>query len=335
MIGAPARRTTCWLTTNRACNLKCPWCYAKNSPLSEDMSLDTARLCLQMSQACHVTRAVLLGGEPLVYSEIYQLIDLVHSFGMNVTLVTNGVLLGNESCAVAISEHMRSGDDINVSLKGETALDYAAIGATGISPSDIIGYVDRLNLHDVRISFSFVVTLSNVRSVEGLLTFYQASCSYPIGLSFCGPILGSEGMERNLDLDALSTIAEQVFCSLESVHENLDCSVHAAMPLCCLSDDARAKMNACSYRTGCQLLNQSGLIFDPLGNLLACNHLPQVPVGVMGEDYSSPNSFVAYLLSEKYSRIMNGLTALPRKRCSACEDLSICAGGCPLLALGG
>ena len=33
--------STCWLTINRACNLNCHWCYAKNATI-QDMHIDDA-----------------------------------------------------------------------------------------------------------------------------------------------------------------------------------------------------------------------------------------------------------------------------------------------------
>ena len=44
--------TTCWLNINRCCNLRCEWCYAKNTGFDpySNISLDDAKKTINLSK---------------------------------------------------------------------------------------------------------------------------------------------------------------------------------------------------------------------------------------------------------------------------------------------
>ena len=59
----------CWLTVNRACNLRCEWCYAagEGSAAGRNMPLELARQLLDAAAELGAGSAVLIGGEPTLY----------------------------------------------------------------------------------------------------------------------------------------------------------------------------------------------------------------------------------------------------------------------------
>lgn len=81
---------SCLLIVNRDCNLSCKFCSSKkdidNTPWSE------------MKKAVKIIDkftdfTVIMGGEPLIYEHIYDLISLMSEMSMDFTIVTNGSLL--------------------------------------------------------------------------------------------------------------------------------------------------------------------------------------------------------------------------------------------------
>lgn len=82
-----------WYATNR-CNLACPFCSFHGVDRSLEMDLDESLNVID-SLAERGCRAVSLtgGGEPLCHSGLGEMIDRFRSHGIQVALVTNGLLL--------------------------------------------------------------------------------------------------------------------------------------------------------------------------------------------------------------------------------------------------
>lgn len=67
-----------WLTVNRRCNLRCGWCYARDTDYkSKDMSLDLAEKLINFFKELAVTQTVVLGGEPTVYPHLLQVLRML------------------------------------------------------------------------------------------------------------------------------------------------------------------------------------------------------------------------------------------------------------------
>ena len=78
-----------------ACNYRCRQCYARFgvTPLRFE---DWKRIIDNISNSVVVRRFNLAGGEPLACSYIQQMIDYIHSQGIDCSIITNGSLLTPE-----------------------------------------------------------------------------------------------------------------------------------------------------------------------------------------------------------------------------------------------
>jgi len=73
------------------CNFRCPYCYVPDSSVPQN-ELTYEEICSAIKQAKKLgaKKIVLLGGEPMLYSSLFEIIELIRSLGMNVEMFTNG-----------------------------------------------------------------------------------------------------------------------------------------------------------------------------------------------------------------------------------------------------
>ena len=79
------------LNPTNACPFNCSFCSCKNRDRGKSMDIDIAKRMIAKF-ATLGTKAVTItgGGDPLAYPHINDLIDIIHSYGMKIGLVTNG-----------------------------------------------------------------------------------------------------------------------------------------------------------------------------------------------------------------------------------------------------
>ncbi|BAK43979.1 molybdenum cofactor biosynthesis enzyme [Eggerthella sp. YY7918] len=295
------------------------------------MSLDVAKQCIEFAQRCGVSRVVLIGGEPTLHSEILSVIDLIHSYGMKIALVTNGVCFGVEKHGSKILERLDYDDSINVSIKGVSRNEYGALcsdlGAFDrvVKGLSILGAITA-----PRTSISYVVSENNIEVLEETLLSIREMTDLPLGLSFCGPCFDKDGFEGKMSIQDRSELVNMCLNVLGNTSVK-DISLHLNLSMCKVNAFELGKaLERCNIHTGCHVLNNSGIVFDTNGDLLLCNHLVGMPIGRFGEDYRTADSFQNYLDSQAYSDAWSAFTRLPFNDCEGCDSLLICGGGCPL-----
>lgn len=87
------------LELTRACNYRCIYCYAAD-PNGVDISneLTFEEICNVLDQVAELgaRKIILLGGEPLIYPRLKEVLDLIYSKGMVAEIFTNGALVTEE-----------------------------------------------------------------------------------------------------------------------------------------------------------------------------------------------------------------------------------------------
>lgn len=93
LLGRRAPVILNWAVTGR-CNLRCKHCYGSYGRVqNEELSFEEARKLVDAAASLGTKRITLEGGEPLVRQDICELIEYIHSKGIEMSLCTNGVLL--------------------------------------------------------------------------------------------------------------------------------------------------------------------------------------------------------------------------------------------------
>ena len=86
-----------WETTN-ACNLKCEQCHASSGkPLPDELDTKEGKKLLnEIAEIDEFRMLALGGGEPLLRSDIFELVAYATDLGLEITIATNGTLLTPE-----------------------------------------------------------------------------------------------------------------------------------------------------------------------------------------------------------------------------------------------
>ncbi len=84
----------CWNITN-VCNDNCNFCFREGK--SNPVSLQTAYVIIDNLFCSGIKHIAFSGGEALMYDGIYELLEYVCSLGLEITLITNCILL-NDKC---------------------------------------------------------------------------------------------------------------------------------------------------------------------------------------------------------------------------------------------
>lgn len=85
--------SVCWNIT-KECNDSCLFCYRDQD--SENLSFDNRRIIIKKIALSGIQKLTFAGGEPLLLSEIQELIKYSKDLGLIVSLSTNGILLKDE-----------------------------------------------------------------------------------------------------------------------------------------------------------------------------------------------------------------------------------------------
>jgi radical SAM protein with 4Fe4S-binding SPASM domain len=112
---------------SRACNYNCPYCYVPGTDaLQDELTPDEIRSVLCQASGLGAKKIIILGGEPLLYLHLFEMIEHISSLGMTSEVFTNGSLITPENAkrlfhaGVRISVKLNSLDPgIHDELTGE------------------------------------------------------------------------------------------------------------------------------------------------------------------------------------------------------------------------
>lgn len=82
----------CWNITSR-CNDNCSFCFRDRE--SKSISLESALKIIDNLYNSGIKHIAFSGGEPLLYNEIFEVLNYAHGKNLEITLISNGILLDN------------------------------------------------------------------------------------------------------------------------------------------------------------------------------------------------------------------------------------------------
>ena len=319
-----------WLTLNRACNLRCKWCYAKGTgfKVKDDMDLELAYKLIDLFKELNIKSICLIGGEPTVYKHLTEVIKYANEKKIRLVMVTNGVCFADEEYLDSI---IQSGiRNFNISLKGYDKKSYKEV--TGFDCYDkVMKAINNLSKRKVSFSISMVLTEDNIRDYTKGLKEAFAAGARKASLSFCYDF--SIDQKYKKDLSKLNPM--KVINGFINSYDELDkvtshnFSLHQTYPLCLWDKNFIKKLEEKDQITSvCQLLTKSGLLFDTHGNIIPCNAMYEIKIGKYDKDFNDKDSLLKYMGNNNIKKLYNRLCGLPSKECIKCNSVSNCGGGC-------
>jgi len=150
------------LNPHSRCNCRCTMCDIWKTTEAQEISVHDLKRQLQSIERLRVQWVVFSGGEALMHSDLWGLIDLLRKRQIRITLLSSGLLLGRHAASL-----VKSVDDVIISLDGPPAIHNSIRGVPGafeITAAGIASILERDS--DFCISARCTVQRSNFRHLR-------------------------------------------------------------------------------------------------------------------------------------------------------------------------
>ena len=314
------------ITLNRVCNLRCKWCYAKNTGYqSQDtMPLNTATYLVDLFKELNFKHIKLIGGEPTLYANLFDLIHYINYKQINTGFLTNGIMLSDKRYT---SELINQGiKHISISLKGcnpQTFKDTTCIDAY----DKVISGIE--NCISLNASVVVFIVLSN-ENINELLNCVKSLCHIGVSkfrFTFVYNFDTTPGYKGYIE----KTQPRKLIETFKSIYEELDyitnhkIGIFPTYPACFWGENFIQMLHLKNQLVrGCTLKDQTDLIFDCHGNLIPCSAMYQIKFGKLFKDFTTSEELVNYCNSNSISSIYNEHYVIPCEKCNDCSVSSIC-----------
>lgn len=317
--------TACWLTLNRACNLKCKWCYAQNAQ-KESMDFSSIPPLLDFLCSMNIRNLIILGGEPTYSNDLIPLIRACKDRSIRAVMITNGIRLADSSYLSSIID--AGIGTINISQKAYDKSGYESV--TGVDCYDhFLHAIENLTESGVNYIVSHVLTSESISQVPNAIETLRRIGAKRFSMGFCYDFEACRSNESHPENPYV--LWNEFSKYYEDIHHASEGRFTLSMGLpMCVSDEALVKkmISRNQITSVCQLLRRSGLIFDTDLSVLPCNAMFNYKLGRFGREFVDKESFERFWNSERILAFYNKLRSAPSETCIQCETRTRCGGGC-------
>ncbi|MFH1563307.1 MAG: radical SAM protein [Nitrospirota bacterium] len=321
-----------WLTVNRGCNFRCSWCYASASEykVEDEMPLSSALEYLRIVNQAGVNKVFLIGGEPTLWSPLFEFNDIANSMGMKSVIVTNALRFSDDQFWENYLKHSNS--HIGASFKAfsqESLITNAKVKTF----ENVTKGLRRVFKHQPNSIASFVYSRPYVSHFLDMVKYAVDCGAFGVSVNFCSPAVYKDHVDSSFMVD-IDDLVKELLASYEKANEITQGRLVFVMkhPLCIWPKSfVETLKTRGQIQTTCHLQHQTGGIFGTDGSLFLCNSLFEFPVGKYGKDFDSSESLVTFFRSEQIRACFAQVKNYPSDKCADCEVFSDYAGGCPLL----
>ena len=321
-----------WLTVNRGCNFRCLWCYASASEYNtaDEMPLSAALNYLRIVSDAGIKKVFLIGGEPTLWSSLFEFNDALRATEVSSVIVTNAQRFSDDRFWNNYLEHPNT--HIGASFKAFSPESLLANAKATTFPSVTKG-LERVFAHQPNSIASFVYSRPYVSHFLDMVKYAVRCGAHGVAVNFCSPAVHRDFVDATYVVDIDEMVREITAC-----YEEAHAITHGRLvfvmkhPLCIWPKTLIETLKCRGQiQTTCHLQHQTGGIIETDGSLCLCNSLFDFPVGKYGRDFDSAESLLSLFSSQHVTECFSQLRTYPSLKCSDCEVFSDCAGGCPLL----
>ena len=299
---------------NQKCNLRCPYCRRQDY-FDMGLSLEASLSVIDSIAKDYRPLLVFSGGEPLLYSHIFEVASYAHKAGLRTALATNGTLI-DEDMAGKIK--MVDFHRVAVSLDGASQSTNDILRGEGAFAKTILG-IKRLRSQGISIQINTTILRSNFKEIFSIyelclelgIDALHIFAFVPVGCGMNVPEkmrLSPEEYEK-----CLNDIAH---LSLESKIEiKVTCAPHYYRILIKSEPTYFEKRG---WSRGC--LAGSGVCFiSSAGEVRPCGYLTLSAGNIFEDDFGK-----IWRGSQLFKTLRN--TDNLKGKCASCEYIDICSG---------
>lgn len=310
---------------NTECNNSCVWCY-KESKRNQTSTLSESTFETILSYLIEERCEILLftGGEPTLHPHLSFFIKKSIDVGIKqVFIVTNGKCIPS-GFFETLSDYS-SAVCVNVSIHGAVSAIHDKIvqseGSLDLLLKNILNYQKNKFVVNAQITLC-EENQTNLLSTLSLLAELNVK---NVLINFCQKPIGTE-IYYNGFL-SIEDFCESVSCAVEKAPSDMNIEIGPYIPACVFPEKFRSLIQEkkISMNYGCGVVGKE-LIFDPIGNILLCPHLPDIKTGNV-LTIENMSSFLSELKSKT-----SAVRKYPKEECNKCSLIGTCyRGGCPVL----
>ena len=176
-------KKTVLFAINNTCNCRCDMCSIWKYDNKKIVKLIEGRKALSKLYKNNFGSLQITGGEPLLNSDVYSIIDYAKKLNFIVFLVTNGTLI-NELTAKKLSESRV--DNVGISFHHYDNFIFEKISNHKNILSKVMNAVKYLKKENIPVEALFTISKFNKDDIEKTVEFIN---SLGIGVSFCIPMI--------------------------------------------------------------------------------------------------------------------------------------------------
>lgn len=269
-----------WHLTER-CNLKCTHCYqsgGRNEELTAEeinaVVTEVEETLKAWSEAFDITFSPsfnITGGEPILRTDIFEIIEMIGARGFDTYLLSNGTLISKEKAAALAHLGLKG---VQVSMEGLEKV-HDSIRGKGSFAAAVEGIANLLN---AGMSVTVNATLSevNVGDLPGLVDLAKSLGVQRLGFSRLVPSGRGLGLlDKMIGSEKVRKIYEEIF-SIKTEGLEIVTGDPVASQMRCPAGGGAVATSGCAAGI-------SGLTFLPDGTIVPCRRL-FVPIGNIRTD---------------------------------------------------
>lgn len=157
-----------FLDITNKCNLRCKHCYNSRYFFSDSNVEFCYKTFIQKVEQYNISRIHILGGEPLLAKDLYEVLDYAKNKNITVSINTNGWFL-NGNLFTKLSNY-KNIDQITISIDGGIEEENDAIRGIGTFKKVIknLKECNRISSH-IRINIATVITKNNIENIDKII----------------------------------------------------------------------------------------------------------------------------------------------------------------------
>lgn len=146
------------------CNLRCIHCFANKN--DHDLSYEKWISIFQKCIDENISSISITGGEPLLYLDLFKILDNINAKSTKITLDSNGILI-NDNNIESIKKHFKL---VRISIYGTNAEDSKKItNINNYNYDKVINSIKLLSENDVKIQINIPLFKENVMNMDKIL----------------------------------------------------------------------------------------------------------------------------------------------------------------------
>jgi radical SAM protein with 4Fe4S-binding SPASM domain len=317
------------------CNNRCSFCYASPAKFKKDlMDFDRIERYFKLIKSLKIKPVGLIGGEPTLHPQLFEIIKLAKKLEFTITLYTNGRLLSDENFVRKLKDLGLDFVNFSVQSGSSHAKKHNKIVHVDGAWEETKKGIENCHKYGITINIQTVITHTNFDVYKEIIDEFSYANLF-IFYREVPPVIPSCRFfnQRVISNNETKTVYKQINMYAKDRHART--YLFSRMPLCWWDErDEMEKEIHGSVVSHCHIINGSNLIIDVDGRVLPCTHYINMHTMNLNKQdrLLSKEEFLSEFNNGIPAQVRKNLTYLPDERCAKCKYYGKrCTGGCPLI----